>query len=68
MLVYMRTCSRHTAAMSSVDLGIHLSPGVITHCSRDPCLQDTGGQRQAQKDREAKKKKTGPIQLNMYHD
>lgn len=34
--VALFTCSRHTAAMSSVDLGIHLSPGVMTHCSREP--------------------------------
>lgn len=33
------TCSRHAAAISSVDFGIHLSPGVITHCSKEPCRE-----------------------------
>lgn len=34
-----RTCSRQAAAISSVDFGIHLSPGVMTHWSREPFLR-----------------------------
>jgi hypothetical protein len=30
------TCERVASAISSVDLGIHLSPGVSTHCSSEP--------------------------------
>lgn len=55
----IRTCSRHTAAISSVDLGIHLSPGVITHCSRDPCFAAREQQQWRRRGRQRKKIKDG---------